>query len=49
VERAARSGLAGDIETARRELDRLVAGAPHDPKLRNAQVTARSLREIGKP
>jgi hypothetical protein len=49
VERAARSGLAGDIETARRELDRLVAGAPHDPKLRNAQVTAHSLREIGKP
>jgi O-antigen ligase len=49
VERAARSGLAGDIETARRELDRLVAGAPHDPKLRNDQVTAHSLREIGKP
>jgi hypothetical protein len=49
VERAARSRLAGDIGTARRELDRLVADAPHDPKLRKAQVTAHSLREIGKP
>lgn len=49
VERAARSRLAGDIATARREIDRMVAAAPHDPKLRNAQVTARSLTEIGKP
>jgi hypothetical protein len=49
VERAARSRLADDIATARRELARLVAGAPHDPRLRNAQVTAQSLREIGKP
>ncbi len=49
TERAARSRLADDIATARRELARLVAGAPHDPRLRNAQVTALSLTEIGKP
>ena len=49
VERAARSRLASDIATARSELDRLVTGAPNDPKLRNAQVTAQSLTEIGKP
>jgi Lipid A core - O-antigen ligase and related enzymes len=49
VERAARSRLGADIETARRELDRLVAGAPHDPRLREAQVSADSLREIGSP
>jgi hypothetical protein len=48
VERAARSRLAGDIGIARRELDRLAAAAPHDPKLRKALVTAHSLREIGK-
>ena len=49
VERADRSRLGGDIATARREIDRLAAAAPHDPKLRNAQVTANSLTEIGKP
>jgi O-antigen ligase len=49
VERAARSQLAADIALARRELDRLVAGAPHDPELRKAQVSAHSLIEIGKP
>jgi O-antigen ligase len=49
TERAARSRLADDIATARRELARLVAGAPHDPRLRNAQVTALHLHEIGKP
>jgi len=49
AERAARSGLGGDIATARREIDRLAADAPHDPKLRNAQVIAHSLTEIGKP
>jgi O-antigen ligase len=49
VERAARSRLADDIATARRGLRRLVAGAPHDPRLRKALVTAQSLHEIGKP
>jgi O-antigen ligase len=48
VERAARSRLERDIATARAELDRLAADAPHDPTLRNAQVTAHSLTEIGK-
>jgi O-antigen ligase len=49
VERAARSRLASDISAARRETDRLVADALHDPRLRNAQVTAHSLTEIGNP
>jgi O-antigen ligase len=49
VERAARSQLGVDIEVARHELARLVADAPHDPRLRKDLVTARSLHEIGKP
>ena len=49
VERAARSRLGDDIALARRELGRLVADAPHDPMLHQDQVTAESLREIGKP
>ena len=49
LERAARSRLASDISTARRELARLAHSAPNDPRLRNALVTAQSLREIGKP
>ena len=49
VERATRSRLSDDIATARRELARLTAGAPHDPRLRNALVSALSLHEIGKP
>jgi O-antigen ligase len=48
VERAARSRLGVDIDLARRELARLVADAPHDPRLRKDLVTARSLHEIGK-
>ena len=49
VERATRSLLPTDIATAQSELGRMVAGAPHDPRLRKDLVTARSLREIGKP
>jgi O-antigen ligase len=49
AERASRSRLDTDITTARREIDRLVADAPHDRRLRKAQVTVHSLTEIGKP
>jgi O-antigen ligase len=48
VERAARSRLGDDIALARREIARLVADAPHDPMLHEDQVSAESLREIGK-
>jgi O-antigen ligase len=49
VERAARSRLGADIAVARRELARLAVDAPNDPRLRKDQVTAQSLRQIGKP
>ena len=49
LERASRSRLADDIALARRELERMVRDAPHDPLLRKDQVTALSLHEIGKP
>jgi O-antigen ligase len=49
VERAARSGLADDIERARQALAPMVADAPHDPMLHEDQVRAESLRPIGKP
>jgi len=49
AERAVRSGLPDDITAARRELARLLADAPHDPRLQKALVTVDSLPKIGKP
>src|SRR5262249_30200645 len=49
ADRAVRSGLRGAPAVAGRERERLVAGAPHDPRLQNALVSVQSIGSGGNP